>query len=365
MDPRSQTQAETALRQRIAEEIVEPELMKNLEQMDNMPQSDWGLQPESPDNPAPEATEEVETPKTTPDNPPAETTQTTDPFTAFDWEALKDSNGLIAGKYKTPADAVKGAGHVVNMAKAAFNENDQLKQEIARLKSISASPTPPPVVELRQPENKPTELDAVLARIVQEGGTIDETNMPELRAAIVAQSKTIATSTVEEFLAAREKQLSDNNQAWAEVDNHMRQNHPDSLKFTEEIGLFSKTDPLYGPAVSALIAKNELVKAAELAWRGFREAQAYQATTAKKADDEKKEIQLSAADQVRKEAVEKARQDAGVIQTMAGGVHETPPEQLDSEAELDAAAALMRNTGDGSKWRAMTIGKTLSGPWFN
>ena len=73
---------------------------------------------------------------------------------------------------------------------------------------------------------------------------------------------------------------------------------------------------------------------------------------------------MQAGDQVRKEAVEAARKDAGISGTSASGVHERT-DAVPSQDEINAAADAMRAYGTqpgnpaAARWRELTIGKSL------
>jgi len=365
MDPVTQTHAEADLLARFAKEIVDPEVMEPMDKIN------WSeASPPPPRQPGSEGTTEQKPVEATvkTDNPPV-TEKSAEPVikTDIDWESLRDpKSGLILNKYTSPAESIKGVGHAVEMAKQAFRERDEAQQELARLRSQPALPTPQPTQEIRQPEKTISveELDTVLNKIVQEGGTLDEQNISDLREALNKQSREIAKNTVEEYLKQRDAKAVKENDDWIKVENYMRQHHPESVKFTDEISLFIQSDPTFGPAVRAMLSEGNKQGATELAWRGYQQAKDSQTLATKNAEDEKKEIQLSAADQVRKEAVDNARKDAGVLATAASGVHETPATGT-SQEEIEAAAREMQSTGLGTRWRALTIGKDLKGPWFD
>ena len=61
------------------------------------------------------------------------------------FEPLRDANGLILGKYKTGIEAFKGAGHLAQMAKQAFQERDSAVKRLEQLgntETTNARPSP-------------------------------------------------------------------------------------------------------------------------------------------------------------------------------------------------------------------------------
>lgn len=368
----TQNEADLALRAHIADTIVGPEVI------DPMDSINWGHgappsreQLPQKDNPsdAPQPTEtpkpelNVDHPQTSAESPKVV------PTPDIDWESLRDpSTGLIVNKYKTPLEAIKGAGHVVNMAKTALTRNAELEQEISRLRQIAPVSQPLPQPQSITPEPKkeiPTgKLDEVLRRIAEDGGTLDETFTGELRDAFRDTADAIASAAVQKAMNERDVKINAETTKWQEIDNYMRVKYPDSLRYTEEIGLFIKANPLVDIAVGSMLANGREKEATELAYLQYVDARDKGVAETTKAEATTREIQLDAAEQVRKEAIDKARKDAGVATTIAGGVHETSTVPSTQE-ELDRAAAEMRRTGLGENWRALAFGQYLTDPIFN
>jgi hypothetical protein len=87
-------------------------------------------------------------------------------------------------------------------------------------------------------------------------------------------------------------------------------------------------------------------------------------TPEERAAAERIEAKGAAQEQVRKEVVDAARKDAGVSGSSVSGAHES----IDAGASADeiaAAAREMNATGLGTKWRMLTFGKDLTGPYFD
>src|SRR6267142_3632624 len=57
------------------------------------------------------------------------------------YESLRDpETGLIGKKYKTVEEAIKGSGHLANMAKQAFRERDELVKKLNELQAGNQQP---------------------------------------------------------------------------------------------------------------------------------------------------------------------------------------------------------------------------------
>jgi len=293
----------------------------------------------------------------------------------IDWESLKDPvTGLYAGKYPTRAEAVKGMGHVVNMAKDALTGRTALEQEVTRLRTELASrqtqPSASPAVatSLATPsaasraaaEKAQADYDAVLSEVAEDGGLLNEDAAKRLQRASREMSVAAARVAAEEVLLERESGRVKDEAEWKAVDDFMTKTYPQAAPFADEIGLFVQTNPLISKAVNALVASGDRVGATELAWVSFDRARSSGQTQATLAAAMQKEVQLGAADQVRKEAVDAARIDAGVPTSGASGVHEAKA-AVASQEEINALANAMRAYGDqpgspaAAEWRRHVI----------
>ncbi len=325
------------------------------------------VQPAKTDNPS-----TVAAPAQTPATPPVAST-------GIDFESLRDAQGMILGKYKTEAEAVKGVSHAVRMAKDALAEkaavdaeNARLRQELATrtaaVQTVAPGTQQVPTSRVAPLEANP-KLAVVLAKL-KEGEPLDENGLRALVDGVTDHAAQAAQEAARNELATHAQRADASAKAWSDVDDYMRREYPDSMRFTDEIGLFTQTNPVVGKITAALIRDGNLKEAAVYAWKEYAAAQGAQIATQQVQSDAKKEVVLEAADQVRREAVEQARKDAGVLTTSAAGVHETdnPGPQQD---EIDAAARAMKSYGDapgspaGQRWRELTIGRTLTGPWFD
>ena len=302
------------------------------------------------------------------------------PSDGIDWEALKDpTTGLYGGKYKTKIECIKGIGNVVNMTKQALSKNALLEKEISTLKlaptlshqlatPVVIPPTKVDAVPLSPATMQSTKLATVLTTLIKEGGIIDEENLPALLDGISDQANLSAAAIVDAKLAAQSTVAAKDAETWNAVDEHMRVNHPRSFDFVDEMGLYVQANPVLAKAVKALSASGDHIGATDLAWSMFELTlppdNNLPPVVKQMTSDEKKQIELEAAEQVRKEAVDQARLHAGVAPANAGGVHERV-DTGSSRDEIALAAAEMHATGIGTRWRELAFGKELTGPLFD
>jgi ElaB/YqjD/DUF883 family membrane-anchored ribosome-binding protein len=398
MDPREQTAAEAALIQHLVETVVIPEVMEPMEAIGwshaapppPRPRPD---NPEAPGNtsaPAPVAAPVVSgQPAPTPapvapvagepkkDTPAEAAPASGDPLAFL--EGMKDpKTGLYGGKYRTREEFIRGVGHVVQMAKGAYSQADVSRQEVERLRaenaqlrtqpvaSPAAAPQPAPVAPASQAAApvRSAKLDAVLSKLKDEGGILDEESLNALVEGLSEVATARAEQSVENRINARENARQAEDARWRKVDEHMQEVAPESLVYSNEVGLYVQSTPLVAAAVGAMIQQGKLNEAAELSWTMFKSAHEGMTLEQINAATTAKQVQLEAGDQVRREAVEQARKDAGVITSSATGVHETPGAVGPTQEEIDRAAAEMQ-AGDGTRWRALTIGRTLTDPIFD
>jgi hypothetical protein len=385
MSVNGSTEADQALLRSIADNIVGPEVV------DVMENHGWqqGTPPPLPpkaDNPPIEGAPKpvaVVAAGTTPTPAPAakgEAVADTPVADTIDWESLRGADGKYAGKYNSKAELVKGVGNVVNMAKNAFTRAETLQKELDDLKArpiaVATSPAPTPGVaqnavadataSLAAAPVKSAKLAAVLAKIAEEGGLLDAENLVALMDGISDQSRLQADQLVDAKLAARDSASAEQNKVWNAVEEHMTKHYPRSVDFVDEMGLHVRSNPVLAKAVNALSAQGDHIGATALAWESFERTlpPAVPLTTEEQAAAERKEIEGAAQEQVRKEAVQSARLQAGVSGSSVAGAHESV-EVGASADEVAAAAREMNATGLGHRWRSLTIGKDLTGPLFD
>ena len=301
------------------------------------------------------------------------------------FESLRDAQGLIMGKYKTVAEALKGAGHLANMAKQSFQERDAALQQIAKLQELGARPQPvasPAAVPAAVPaslvasraalEQAQARLDAVLSGVEDNGNVVDAETLRAANKATREVAELAADVRVQENLHNRDTAVSAEQGRWAAVDEFMQQNHPDSLNHSAEIGLHIQSDPVLQEAVSALVAQGKEIKASILAWQSYERAVSTGTFAKERAAAVEKEADLTARGQVRQELLDNARRDAGVVQGTAGGsgIHEAGNGAAPSREELSAAVRQMQMEGEGlgmpaaTRFRHLLIGRHLDPTFF-
>lgn len=319
-------------------------------------------------------------------DPPKADNPTTEELVA-EYEALRDTEtGLIARKYKTVKEAIRGGVHLTHMAKQAFSERDTAVQKLADLETenLRLRQTPAAVPTAAAPQPQPSgapsraildqaqaRMDKVLSDIAENGGVLDAETAKAMSKASREVADAAADVRVQEMFAKTSNEESADRAEWAKVDAYMADHYPASIRFSEEVALHVTSDSLLGSAVKALLAQGNRTAATELAWKSFERAHGDQIAAEDKTKAESKEADLSAREQVRKEQVEKARKDAGVIQGSAGGagVHERSAAG-GSREEIEAARDAMRREGDapGSpaamRFRHLVIGPSLDPSLF-
>jgi len=294
-------------------------------------------------------------------------------------ESLKGADGLYMGKYPNIAEALKGAGHLANMTKTVMAENDQLKQRLTN--PATASVAPPAAVPAAVPAVKPfvpssrpeleaaeARLNAVLLRVNEDG--FDGKSAKEFAEANREVARQQALAVAAEQRERDEHARTSETVKWNAVNAYMAEKYPNSVNVNDdEFGLFLRSNPLLTEAMSALRAQGREQRAAELGYTEFEKARGGVALVGDmtRAEAERKELDLSAREQVRKELRDEALKDAGVVHGSAGGSSavETPGITGPSQDDINAVAARMKREGDapGSpaamEWRRMTIGRFL------
>ena len=347
------------LNDKLVKELVGPEVM------DPMNKIGWGHgappAPQRETTSPSEGAQTVVTESAKPGQPEAPATTPTTPVAAntpdllAQLESTKDANGLYLGKYKTKEEAIKGVGHAVTMAKESFRQRDVAREEMEKLRRENEllRQQPPANAGVSQSSNVPVvsraavdtaknKLASVLKAIAEDGGTLDGENATRM---LEAQSELARAEALYAFAETSQK-TSAESESWRKADEYMKQHHPDSLNFVDEIGVHIDSDPLLQEAVAALVGAGKREKASELAWTSYQRAAQLATTTAVVTDAATKEAQLAAGGQVRQELVEQARKDAGIVSGSAGGqgAHEKPQSGPSIE-EVDNLRTAMRREG--------------------
>lgn len=368
----------------LADSIVEKEVIEPMNKIGwveavTPPAPDYSGQPAPAEGaPTPAPTKAAGTTPAAAGAPAGEQPKTEPTTESLDLEQFKDpTTGKYFGKYSSKVEALKGMGHVVQMAKTAFTRNSELENELVKLRAVGSSPQPvaspaavqPVIKEEPRPAAvelpKSPKLQQVLADLVENGGVLDAENMSALMDGISDQSRMVAEHTAERVIETRDTVASKNKAEWDKVDEHMKQYHPDALQFADEMGLMVQSNPLLSAGVTAMIARGDRIGAAVEVWKQFSASQGLADAVASREAAELQETKLSAADAVRREATDQARKDAGVMGSSASGVHETPGGIGPTPEQVAQAGAEMTATGLGQRWREMTIGRKLTGPLFD
>jgi hypothetical protein len=398
----AQTREEAELRARLVKEIVLPEVLVPMEAngwrqgqpnpaatdalMKTLRDGQPGTEGAPGNTAAPAVTTQPGQPGAKVDNSPAPVVKAKADNPGLDdliasYEALRDpATGLIARKYATIQEAIKGGVHLTHMAKDALAERDLLKQRVAELEAAgrqpsaanitpAAAPQPVQVTAVSQTavDQAQARYDKVLSDIAENGGVLDVEATKLLSKASRELAEATANWKVQENFAARDNAGSAEKTEWQKVDSYMKEKHPAAERFSEEVAVFIDSDPLVKRAVQALLAQGDKVGATEHAWVSFQRAHGEQVAAADRAKAEATEAELAAREQVRKEQVEKARRDAGIVTGSAGGAgaHENRNVTGASREEINAAMDRMRREGEapGSPgamaFRKMVIGPSL------
>ena len=348
------SQQEAALRQHLVNTIINPQVIEPMNQAgwsqgtyeQQMSSGQPAMQQAPNTPPMPNQQSGYQT-----DNPTAAAPQGYggQPNSPLDFEQFRDTNGLYAGKYKTPEELVKGMRNVVDMAKQAFTERDELR---ARLAQPTTAPAPSaPVATSALPttvDDGTGNLDRVLNQIVEEGGLLDERNSALLRDAVIKLAEDKARNVVNAQSTEEAK--------WQAVSQKMELNYPGSSNRADELHVYVQANPSVSTAVAALLQQGKEYEATELAWRLMTSSSPGQSPASTPAQVQQET--LMAQNMVRQEVVDAARKDAGVITTAGGGVHEAPPQYAGSD-DVAAAAAYGTRTSDFAPWRRAALDKFM------
>lgn len=293
-------------------------------------------------------------------------------------ESLKTPDGKYMGKYLTVEEALKGAGHLANMAKSALQRAEQAE---ARLTAVPATPAAQPAAVPAVAPTKPfvpasrpgleaaqARVDKVLSSLGEEGFTGDSAREYAEATRELAREQALAVAVEANERAEHDRKAA--SARWDAVNSYMEEKYPDSKNVDEdEFGLYLRSNPLLVDAMTALRAQGREERAAELGYTEYLKSRsgAPGSGTMTRAEAERKEDDLAAREQVRKELKEAALKDAGVIHGSAGGSSavETPGVTGPTQDEINAAADRMRREGEapGSQgameWRRKVIGRFL------
>ncbi len=303
------------------------------------------------------------------------------PQFSFNIEDFKNQiTGKYFDKYDSAAEAMKGLGHLANMAKTSFSERDAaigretaLRAEMDRLRStpatnsVAAPTSLPNTVSSRVSVDKAREAyEKVLSDVADDGGVINSENAKRLAEAQSELSTASARFALAESQEQSRRATDSENARWSKVNEYMDGKYPKASQFATEIGLHVQTDPLLAKAVAAMVAQGNEVEASELAWLSYERAVLATQSTETRAQAAETEADLAARGQVRQDLKERALKDAGVVTGSPGGagIH-TNPNQASSAEEIERLAQLMKRSGEqpgspaAAAWRHAVIGRFL------
>jgi hypothetical protein len=293
--------------------------------------------------------------------PPANPAPAVDAAPALNWDEFRDPSGFILGKYKDPAQAVKGMHSLLHLAKDALSQRDEA---LARLSTPPVSTTPAPAPSVPAALVDP-EIEALQAKMREDGGLTPE-DLATLTSAIVRNAERVAREQIAQDRQAQTVA----NQRWSAVDQVIAEKHPWAFKHADEMHVFRRASPDVSRVYDRLLNSGddhaELDASVYLAERYAQANPHVLDAAAPDAALQQQERELQIQGQVRQEEVDKARLHAGLGGgNIAGGVHTTPNVQGVSQEEIDSAARVMQQTKDGRSWRNLTIGRTLTHPIFD
>jgi ribosomal protein S19E (S16A) len=233
-----------------------------------------------------------------------------------------------AGKWKDGEEAKKGYFHALNLAKSALAERDALKAQLGQ----------PPSPRAEMPAQREEQRDAI--KQLEDYGVPSEV----IGRAIDERAR----ATLMEILTPMATQM--------QAETYMADKYGDQWsKNKPEVELFIQSDPILNAQVNAARAKGEFSIANEFAFLRYKDDRGARTEEALKANDE-----------VRKEIVDQARKDAGIV-----GSKRAEGRDSDKKAEGGVTAARFEKMKENARagysnelWRE-TIGRSLPDEMFN
>jgi hypothetical protein len=296
------------------------------------------------------------------------------------FESLKDANGKYMGKYTTVEEALRGAGHLANMAKSALRRAEEA-EKLSTAQPGTPVAAPPAVVPTAAPakpfvspshanlELAKARLDKVLSKVNESG--FDGDSAREYAEATREVAREEARAVAVDAQARETYERETESARWEATNRYMAEKYPESQNVSDdEFNLFLRLNPLLVEAMSALRTNGREARAAELGYTEFVKARGEVPVvpgTPSRAAAERAEEDLNQREQVRKELRDQALRDAGIVHGSAGGSSsaETPGIVGPSQDDINSAATRMRREGEApgsqsaAEWRHMTIGRFL------
>lgn len=276
--------------------------------------------------PTPVVTQPV-TPPVVTTQPPATTSEPATPAPVkteptSDLERLRGADGKFAGKYNTPEALEKGYHNLLQMAIKALEDKDQFKARAEALESRQfIAPTAPsqPPAERATLENTfdRTKAREVIFDALKDKDALSPDDLKPVFDFMEAGITSEAQRIVNEALTKRDKVSTE----WNEADAYMAKHYPDSVSQGPEVNIFLKTHPDVNAEVNDLVKQGNRVGALRLAWLSYKDVNGDPKVQAALVEEQR----LTAQAQVRQEAVEQARKDAGLIPSSVSTVHTPQP----------------------------------------
>lgn len=300
--------------------------------------------------PAPAAPAPATTPAPSPSPAPQPPAPTASPLADAALEGLRDTNGLLLGKYRTADELRRGYFNAVNALSKTTDELVTLRNQ-----PVTAAPQPallpgsapgaPPRVNPTTRGFDTTKVVEELVRSSEESGTIDP-------ALLVRTIDEITLARAQEVLDARLRPM----EAMAEAETYMRTTYPESANHAVEVANFVKTNPQVGATFRAMMESGQTTAAFEYAWQMY-------AVDAGLGTERK----MVANSQIAEEERQQARAAAGFGSSPNTGVHSAPgPSDRPLTAEevrvLNDIAA--QDPVEGEKFRRrVMLGRLMPTEW--
>lgn len=262
-------------------------------------------------------------------------------------EALRDTNGLLLGKFRTADD----------LRRSYFSGQNLISQqadELIRLRNqpVSATPTPallPGSAPGDAPRANPTAQSFNVQREIEElVKSSEESGQIDPQALLQTVAK-IAARTSQEAVAAQLGPM----QAISEAEAYMRSTYPDSVNHGQELQNFIKTDPIVGNTVADLLRAGSYRGAMEYAWSMYTVKNGLTV-----------ERGMTANAQIAEEERARARAAAGFSGSPNTGVHAETKEANRALTREEIAALNERSKSDGGELRRrVMLGQFLPPEW--
>jgi hypothetical protein len=242
--------------------------------------------------------------------------------TVNQWEVLKDA---VPSKWTSAEEAEQSYFHIVKQAREAQKERDALKAQLA---GLSTSPREVPV-------DRAEHRDALKA--------LEDYGVP---ADVLGEAiKSVAEQTITNFLTPLAKQ--------AEAQQFMQRKYGDAYqKNQQEIEVFLQNDPETKALVDSANVQGQYMLASEYAMLRYMQDKGA-----------KTEVALKANQEVRKQVLDEARKDAGIVTAKRSDGRDKPKDEGLTEERFEKLKDRANMGYPNQLWRE-TIGATLPKEMF-